>query len=104
MTFPDIFAATLGLSQPWQITDVSFSNGEKRMDITVAYPATETIICPICGTANKMCYAAEEVWFHKDFFKHVTYLHTQVPHIQCCGLLSVERPWSRVGSKFYQLN
>ena len=104
MEFPDIFAATLGLSQPWKITDVSISQAEKRMDITVAYPSLEPIICPICGTANKMCYTSAEVWFHKDFFKHATYLHTQVPYFQCCELLAVERPWSRAGSKFSLLS
>ena len=104
MAFPDIFAATLGLSQLWEITDVSFSTAEKRMDITVTYPSIDSIICPICGAVNKMCYTAEEVWFHGDFFKHATYLHTQVPYFQCCELLSVERPWSRLGSKFALLS
>lgn len=100
MDFPDIFSSTLGLSPPWKITDVSYAQSEKRMDITVSFAVIDAIECPLCGTLRKMCYAIEEVWFHSDFFYHATYLHTQVPYIQCCQLLSVERPWSRKGSKF----
>lgn len=104
MHLPDVFSATLGLSDYWKITDVSFAPAEKRIDITVAFTQAENIRCPICGTLNNICHTVDETWFHSDFFSHATYLHTQTPYIQCCELLPVERPWSRKGSKFSQLN
>jgi len=104
MNLPDVYSATLGLSDPWKITDVSFAPAEKRIDITVCFTMTETIRCPLCGAINEMSYAIDEVWFHSNFFNHATYLHTQVPYIQCCELIAVERPWSRPGSKFSLLN
>jgi hypothetical protein len=100
MEFPDIFSSTLGLSPPWQITDVSFALQGKRMDITVSFGTLDAIQCPLCGAIRQMSHAVDEVWFHGDFFCHATYLHTQVPYIQCCELIPVERPWSRGGSKF----
>ena len=100
MEYPDVFSSTLGLSPPWQITDVSFALQGKRMDITISFSALDAIQCPLCGAIRQMAHAVNEVWFHGDFFSHTTYLHTQVPYIQCCELIAVERPWSRGGSKF----
>ena len=100
MDFPDIFSATLGLTPPWQVTDVSFDSTGKRLDITVSFAVLDSIQCPLCGTFNKMAHTSDEVWFHGDFFCHATYLHTEVPYIHCCELISVERPWSREGSRF----
>jgi hypothetical protein len=100
MELPDIFSSTLGLSSPWQITDVSFALQGNRMDITISFSELEAIQCPLCGAIKNMSHAVEEVWFHSDFFCHPTFLHTQVPYIQCCELVPVERPWSRDGSKF----
>ncbi len=100
MEFPEIFSATLGLSPPWEVTDISYSTTEKRMDITISFTTVESIQCPLCGSFKSMCHAVDEVWYHNNFFCHTTYLHTQVPYIQCCELIPVERPWSRAGSRF----
>ena len=100
MEFPDIYSATLGLSDPWKITDVTFAPSENRMDINIAFPEDVEICCPLCGTSHQICHAVTEVWYHENFFNHITYLHTKVPFIRCCKQLPVERPWSRVGSKF----
>ena len=104
MDLPDIFAATLGLSTPWQITDVSFAPNEKRMDITVAFNCQETINCPHCGSTSNMCQPVDETWFHNDFFNYATYLHTQIPFVPCCAISPIERPWCRTGSKFALLD
>lgn len=97
-----IFAATLGLSHPWQITSVSFAKDTKRMDITVEYSGGEILSCPKCGkTGNDVC-SESECWYHDNFFRYRTYLHARVPYVECdcCGSVQVERPWSRTGSKF----
>lgn len=102
LDYPDIFSATLGLSESWQVTDVQFTAEEKRLDITLAYTAEGAVYCPLCGMPNSISHSADETWYHSDFFCHATYLHTRVPFFQCCSLQSVERPWSRAGSKFSQ--
>jgi hypothetical protein len=98
MDQPAIFSATLGLSQPWLITAVSFSTEEKRMDITVDFAHDGTFICPTCGAEVMTCTEENETWFHSDFFRYATYLHARVPHIECscCGMCKR----SREGSKF----
>jgi hypothetical protein len=105
MEHPAIFSATLGLSDPWQITHVTFAREEKRLDITVDYANDSTFACPHCGKEVKPSKVEHETWFHGDFFRFATYLHARVPHIECCcGLFPVERPWSREGSKFILLS
>jgi transposase len=104
LALPDIFASTLGLSAPWQIINVSFAPNEKRIDITVAFMPQGSVSCPHCGSTNSLCKAVEETWFHEDFFSYATYLHTKIPLIHCCDHASVDRPWSRPGSKFALLN
>ena len=101
MELPTIFSSTLGLSLPWQITSVSFAKEEKRLDINVDFLDNNSLPCPCCGTGGVPCQKKTETWYHDDFFRYETYLHAHVPHIECCGnIIPVERPWSRVGSKF----
>ena len=104
MPYKDFFSSTLGLSDPWKITHILFTQEEKRIDISLSFMQIDGIRCPICGKLNQMSYTVDEIWFHDNFFNYPTYLHTQVPYIQCCELVAVERPWSRSGSKFSQLN
>jgi transposase len=102
MEHPPIFSATLGLSYPWQIQAVTFAKVENRLDISIVYTHGSPLICPTCGVAGKCCSEENEIWFHEDFFKYETYLHVRVPRLECscCGILPIERPWSRVGSRF----
>lgn len=104
MPYKDFFSSTLGLSEPWKITEISFARDEKRIDISLSFMQMESIRCPLCGNLNKMSYTVDEIWFHGNFFNYPTYLHTQVPYIHCCEQVAVERPWSRSGSKFSQLH
>jgi hypothetical protein len=101
MDHPTIFSATLGLSHPWHIVEVTFAREESRMDIRLDYYLGNLFTCPHCGEAKAPCSAEEETWYHEDFFRYSTYLHVQVPRIECCqGVVATERPWSRAGSKF----
>lgn len=106
MELPPIFSATLGISRPWQITSVAFAAETPRLDITVTFDPAGDCACPCCGSRGEACHAesADEVWFHPDFFRYATYLHTRVPRIRCrCGVHAVERPWSRSGSRFVKI-
>jgi len=100
MDFPDIYSATLGISLPWKITEVSYTEAENRIDISVSFSPGEPVHCPLCGAACKMSYAAEELWYHENFFERATFLHTRVPFVQCCDLTALKGPWSREGSRF----
>lgn len=103
MNLSNIVAATLGLSPPWQVSSVALAEDGQRLDITVTYDAGQPV-CPRCGAVGTDCEADVETWYHDDFFRFATYLHTRVPRIVCCGRRQpVERPWARPGSKFVKL-
>ena len=101
-----IFSATLGLSSPWQITGISFSKEERRMDVSVNFQVDDNLTCSNCGTLVKVASVSHELWHHQDFFSFATYLHAQVPMVDCpcCGGNAVERPWTIGASQFRQLD
>jgi hypothetical protein len=100
----DIFSATLGLSPPWHIVSVAFAREESRVDISVDFYPGNLFTCPHCGQQRSPLFSKEELWFHEDFFRYAAYLDARVPRIECCqGVFTVERPWSRAGSRFGRL-
>jgi transposase len=105
MDLTQLISSTLGISSPWQIKNLVFASDGRRLDITVEYYVDSAQVCPHCGARGAICEEASETWFHRDFFRFATYLHTRVPQINCCGRHhDVERPWTRAGSKFVQLD
>ncbi len=102
-----IFSAVLGLSSPWQITALTFSNSGKRLDLTIDFPVGSSFSCPKCGSLATVIDSCQESWHHDDFFRFTAYLHARVPRLLCsvCSTEShAELPWCRTGSKFTTLN
>lgn len=105
MDMPAMVSATLGLSPPWHVSNVTIADDGQRIDITVSYDVDSRKVCPRCGAVGVTCDADAETWYHHDFFRHATYLHTRVPRIACCGRVhTVELPWARPGSKFVKIS
>jgi transposase len=102
MNQPAIFAATLGLSHPWQIVSISFTSEENRVDISIDFSDSSILSCPCCGVLGIICSSVKETWHHHDYFRFAAYLHALVPSIECpsCGIVTVDRPWTRKGSMF----
>lgn len=104
MDMPEMVSATLGLSPPWRVSDVIIADDGKRLDIVVSFDADSLRACPHCGAPGVTCDADIETWYHHDFFRYATYLHTRVPRIACCGRVhTVDLPWARTGSKFVKV-
>lgn len=98
-----LIAATLGLSSPWRISGIDFSDEEKRMDIYVEFAHGGPLLCPHCGASARLGETAREVWHHANFFCHAAYLHVRVPSLLCtadCGVSKVPLPWARQDSCF----
>lgn len=105
MDHTGIFAATLGLSQLWQIDRVSFVDEIGRVDLFLTCNRAARFSCPVCGQDAQVCDVREEIWHHVDFFRYSAYLHAGVPLVDCpaCGISTVNVPWSRSGSRFVLL-
>ena len=104
MDLKELFGQALGLEAPWRVTKIKFSPKEKRIDITIDFPAGSEFTCPECGAAGAKAYDTRwEEWRHMNFFQYAAYLHARVPRVKCpqgCGVKKVRVPWARRGSGF----
>jgi len=99
-----LFSTALGITPPWEVTAVTFSKEQKRLDISIDFPRGSTFACPVCGEAAKAYDTTEETWRHLNFFQYEAYLHARVPRVNCpnsgCGIKKISVPWARAGSGF----
>lgn len=97
--FQDMFAQSLGLKDPWEVTKAVFDPGERAVHVYISGRKTAKYPCPECG---KMCarYDEEEderVWRHADVVLYPCYIHSKRPRVNCSqhGIHVVNAPWAR---------
>ena len=101
--FAEMFAQSIGLTDPWTIERAEFNEQQKEVHVYVKARKTAEYPCPKCG---KMCrrYDDEEterVWRHGDVVFFPCYVHCRRPRIKCDdGIHVVTAPWSRPGSRY----
>ena len=101
--YEEMFAQSIGLSDPWTIERAEFDEKKKEVHVYVKARKTAKYPCPKCG---KMCsrYDDEEterVWRHGDVVFFPCYIHCRRPRIKCeDGIHVVTAPWARPGSRY----
>lgn len=99
----DLFQRALGLDEPWQVVDVKFDAGGRRLDLRIDFPKGSRFCCPECGREGLRVHDTEEkAWRHLDFFQHQAYLTARVPRVRCPehNVRQVQVPWARERSGF----
>lgn len=100
----ELFALALGITDPWQVVGVSFSNENKRLDIKIDFKRGALFPCPVCGDLVPAYDSVEKTWRHMNFFQYEAYLTARTPRVKCpkegCGVKMVTVPWARSGSSF----
>ena len=99
----DLFAEALGLSSPWRVKDVQFSEEQSRLDIWLDFPAGTAWACPKCGADCGTAHDTKErAWRHLNFFEHECHLHARQPRVRCSehGTQTMDVPWARPGMGF----
>ncbi|MDX1909329.1 MAG: ISL3 family transposase [Bacteroidia bacterium] len=94
-----IFTAALGLSSPWKIVRIEFSEAQ-ALHIYVSHPRGSRF--EFEGRLYPVYDHQERTWRHLNFFEHTCYLHAAVPRVrthegETC-LVAV--PWASGGSSF----
>jgi transposase len=92
----------LGLDTAWEVSDVSLSLEEKRVDIVVAHVGGR-VTCPECGGQCSIAdHAPERTWRHLDTMQFETRLRARVPRANCkaCGVKTTAVPWAGKHSRF----
>lgn len=80
--------AALGLTPPWEVTDIRFDAEARQVDIDVGFPAGSRFACPSCGAVDQLVHDTRpRSWQHLHFFEHRAYIHADVPRVRCehCG-------------------
>ena len=99
----DLFQRALGLEEPWEVADVKFDAGRRRLDLRIDFPKGSRFPCPECGAAGCKVHDTEpHTWRHMNFFQHEAYLTARVPRVICAehGVEQVQVPWARERSDF----
>ena len=92
----------LGLDASWEVSDVSLSLEERRVEITLQHRGRR-VVCPECGAACGIAdHAPERTWRHLDTMQFETVLKARVPRAKCgaCGVKTTAVPWAGKYSRF----
>lgn len=94
----------LGLSSPWEIVKVELKDAEKSVHLYIKHESNHKFGCTSCGILSPVYdHNKERVWRHLDTCNYSTYIHCNLPRIECkkgCGVRTIIPPWSRKNSKF----
>jgi transposase len=92
----------LGLDASWEVSGVSLSLEEKRVEIVLRHLGG-AVTCPechdVCGIAD---HTPQRTWRHLDTMQFETILRTRVPRAKCkaCGVKTTAVPWADKYSRF----
>jgi transposase len=70
-----LFGMALGITPPWEVTEVAFFKESNRLDITIDFQKGATFACPVCGAPATAYDTTEKEWRHLNFFQYEAYLH-----------------------------
>ena len=104
----ELFTVALNLPEPWFVADVSLvvdeESGIPELHIAVTFPKGSKFPCPVDGCKESLTAydIHESTWRHLNFFQYRTYIHAEVPRVQCGehGVKTVVVPWARPESGF----
>lgn len=98
----DHYRQLLGLDTSWEVSEVSLSMEEKRVEISLVHRGGR-VSCPDCGTECVIAdHAPERSWRHLDTMQFETVLRARTPRAKCktCGVKTTTVPWSGKHSRF----
>lgn len=103
--FPSLnehYAAALGLTPPWVITDIDLNVEDQRLDIVVSYESKQGA-CPLCGNACPVeDHREERSRRHLNMMQFTTTIRCRVPRVSCPvhKRKTLVTPWAGARSHF----
>lgn len=93
----DSFTKALELDDMWKVTNINFTEEEKKFEIFVSHKKGKKYKCPECGELCNIHDTVERTWRDADILLYASYIHCKVPRIKCNKhkVKTVETPWAR---------
>lgn len=102
--FKSVFEMALGITEPWELTDMDFRPDEKgkmSMFLEVSFARGSKFADPATGELCDIYDTRERTWRHMNFFQYRCYVTAKVPRITTStGVKTAEVPWGRTGTGF----
>lgn len=101
----DLYAQILGLSAPWEVTEVRLDRSAGQVVVKVSLMPDAVLTCPSCRRTSPGYDHRVRRWRHLDTCQYVTILEAQVPRLTCPehGVVTASVPWAAPDSGFTQL-
>jgi transposase len=98
----DLYATLLGLTKPWNVTNVELKLTELEVHVYVEH-GDYAWECPECGRQSALYdHQPERTWRHLDTMQYTTLLHARPPRVNCeeHGPRAARLPWADPKSRF----
>lgn len=101
----DLYAQILGISSPWQVTDVELATSQNRVTVKIDIAPGTSLACPHCGKTAPGYDKRRKRWRHLDTCQYQTILEANIPRVSCPEhkVSMVHVPWAEPGSGFTAL-
>lgn len=101
-----LYAAILGIREPWLVDRVELKLEEGEVHVYLAHEPKAEWSCAECGQRCALHdHQRERKWRHLDTCQYQTILHAEPPRTRCDahGVRGVKLPWAEPGSHFTAL-
>ncbi|MFN0206621.1 MAG: ISL3 family transposase [Planctomycetota bacterium] len=98
----DLYAAILGIRNPWIVTSVELDSALEEIRVKIEAAAGTSQRCPKCQVERPGYDTRKRSWRHLDTCQFKTILEADVPRVNCAehGVLQIDVPWSEPNSGF----
>lgn len=102
MNSTEIFGIALGLSIPWYVERVEFSDSNCSKELHLYLNFERGYKFPTSTSSSSAYDTVDRTWQHLNFFQHRCYLHARVPRVKTGdgSIHQVSVPWARENSGF----
>ena len=90
-----LYAQILGITTPWEVSEVALNLSDSEVKVRIIYKSSRGY-CLECGKEFSVYdYREERNWRHLDTCQMITTLTSKVPRIKCMehGVKTVSTPW-----------
>ena len=101
MNDKSLYTQILGITSPWEVSDVDLNLLTSEVTISINYSSRQGV-CPECNQEFSIHdYRSERTWRHLDTCQMITTISSKVPRIKCSkhGVKTINVPWSEPNSR-----